>query len=247
MLKHLFILIWNKRKQNFLFLSELLLSFMVIFAVFSFLVYYFQNYKKPLGFDYEKVWSVNFTNSTKIKDIDSLSQYFDHVRQTLKSLPQIEKVSFTGSNIPYANSSSSTAITNNGKKYDRINDYRAENEYKDLWNLKVVEGRWYNQQDIAGKDIPKVINQSFREEIFGKGPVIGKLIGDDKEKVKWRIIGVVADMKANGDFYPSGTAIYSKIDTSAYRWIRNVVIKVSPDADAAFESHLYKILSNTLP
>jgi len=112
--------------------------------------------------------------------------------------------------------------------------------------MKLVEGRWYNQQDIGGKDIPKVINESFRKEMFGKEPAIGKLIGNQDEKVKWRIIGVVADMKTHGDFYPSGLAIYSKIDTSAYRWMRNVVIKVSPDADATFESHLYKVLSNTL-
>ncbi|MBB5638650.1 putative ABC transport system permease protein [Pedobacter cryoconitis] len=246
MLKHLFILIWNKRKQNFLFLSELLVSFLVIFAVFSFLVYYFQNYKKPLGFEYEKVWSIHFTNSVKIKNMDSLSMYYDNLRKTLKSLPQIEKVSFSGANIPYSNNNSTTGLTNNGKKYNRINNYRVENEYKDLWKMKLVEGRWYNEQDITSTYIPMVINESLKEEMFGKGPATGKLIGSLEDKIKWKVIGVTADMKANGDFYPAGPAIYAKVDTSAYRWMRNALIKVSPGADAAFESRLYKLLSGTL-
>ena len=63
MVKHLFTLIWNKKKQNFLLISEMLVSFLVMFAVFTLLVYYYQNYQRPMGIEYEDVWTVNYNNS----------------------------------------------------------------------------------------------------------------------------------------------------------------------------------------
>ncbi|WP_167516172.1 hypothetical protein [Mucilaginibacter metallidurans] len=47
MFKHLFKLIWNKKKQNFLLITEMLVSFLVLFAVFTLMMYYYNNYKKP--------------------------------------------------------------------------------------------------------------------------------------------------------------------------------------------------------
>jgi putative ABC transport system permease protein len=51
---------------------------------------------------------------------------------------------------------------------------------------------------------PVVINQSFKEQMFGKGKAAGQLIGgyDEKDTKKMRIVGVIADMKDRGD-YPS--------------------------------------------
>ena len=52
MLKHLFKLIWNKKKQHFVLMLEILVSFLVIFAVFTMVVYYYKNYRKPINFEY---------------------------------------------------------------------------------------------------------------------------------------------------------------------------------------------------
>ena len=59
MLWHLFKLIWNKKKHNFLMITEIFVSFIVIFALFTMMVFYYQNYKQPMGFDYDNVWAVN--------------------------------------------------------------------------------------------------------------------------------------------------------------------------------------------
>ena len=72
MFKHLFKLIWNKKKQNFLLMSEMLFSFLVLFAVFTLLVYYYNNYKKPMGFEYQNVWMVSYNNAFKTTNTDSL-------------------------------------------------------------------------------------------------------------------------------------------------------------------------------
>src|SRR5450432_2976271 len=111
MLKHLFKLIWNKKKQNLLLISEMLVSFLVIFAVFTLLVYDYQNYRKPMGIDYDNVWEVNYNNSFKTDNTDSLDQFYETLVQTIKSLPQIERVSFSSENTPFSQNQNTGGIT----------------------------------------------------------------------------------------------------------------------------------------
>ena len=61
MFKHLLKLIWNKKKQNALLITEIFVSFLVMFGVFTMLVYSFRNYRQPMGFNYDNVWVINFT------------------------------------------------------------------------------------------------------------------------------------------------------------------------------------------
>jgi putative ABC transport system permease protein len=80
--------------------------------------------------------------------------------------------------------------------------------------------------------------------MFGKEKAVGKLIGDGDDKNKMRVVGVVADAKFKGDYTVPGKALFNRADTSSYSWLGRMLIKVSPDADAAFEGRLYKTLAN---
>lgn len=246
MFKHLFKLIWNKKKQNFLLICEMLVSFMVIFAVFSMIVNYYQNFKKPMGLEYNDVWVINYQNNKEFKSNDSLINYYEVVRKTLESMPQIKYVSFSPDNVPFANSINSTGFKYKGEKFNNINNYRAEDLYLKIFNIKVLEGRWFNKGDQATARKLVVINESLRKELFGNGKALGQLIGDDKNKDKMRVVGVVNDIKDKGDYHPSGTAIYNRIDTSNFRYLDKILIKVSPSADAAFESKLYKTVTSSM-
>jgi len=246
MFKHLLKLIWNQKKRNFLFLSEILVSFIVLFAVFSFVLYYYQNYKQSRGFEFEKVWIVNYNNTQETKSSDSLTLYYENLRAMLKSLPQIAEVSYSSNNIPFSESFQSTNIKYNGKKYDRVNMYQIDTAYKKVWQMKVIEGHWYTKDDINGKFIPTVIDSTLKVTLFGKGNAVGKVLNDGDNSQGRKIIGVVADMKVEGDYRIAGKSLYSKSDTSAYRWQGTISLRVNDNADAAFESKLYKLLSNTM-
>jgi len=43
-------------------ITEIFISFLVIFGVFTSLVYYYRNYKKPMGLTYNNVWVINLPN-----------------------------------------------------------------------------------------------------------------------------------------------------------------------------------------
>ena len=246
MIRHLFKMIWNKKKQNALLISEMLISFLVLFAVFTLLVYDYQNYKKPMGFDYENVWVVTYNNASKTNNSDSLTLFYETLRQTIKSLPQVKEISFVSSNIPFANNTSQSGFTYNKKNVNHINWYFAEDGYKDVMNIKMLDGRWFTKQDIVSKNKPVVINAGLKEKLFGNEEAIGKLIGNDDDKEKMKVIGVVQDMKVKGDYTVAGAALYNRADTSAFHWLDRILISVTADASAAFESRLYKILANAM-
>jgi putative ABC transport system permease protein len=244
MFKHLFKLIWNKKKQNFLLMSEILVSFMVIFAVSTLMVYYYHNYKKPMGMDYEDIWMINYNNSYQTKNTDSLDQYYETLKQTIKGMPQVKEISFTSGNTPFTQNTNSGGVMLNGKRTDGVNWYTVDDKYKAVLNMQLLEGRWFEKGDEVAKEKPVVINSDLREALFGKGKAIGQIFGDYDNKNKMRVIGVVQSIKMKGDYAPTGTGLYQRTDTGSYRSLGKILVHVTPGADAAFEGRLYKTLAN---
>lgn len=243
MIKHLFKLIWNKKKQNFLLITEMFISFLVIFGVFTSLVYYYRNYKKPMGLIDDNVWVVNYQNNKQFHSTDSVTQYYATLTAMLKNMPQIKALSFASGNVPFTSSINTTGLKYRDHDVSPINYYLVGDGYREAFNMNLMEGRWFNQQDVASTYRPVVINASLRERLFGNGRAVGQLI-DDKNVKKIKVIGVVQDVKDKGDYLPSGMAMYNRIDTGAMRYMGQLIIKVSPNADAAFESKLYKTITS---
>ncbi|MEJ7557713.1 MAG: FtsX-like permease family protein [Pedobacter sp.] len=245
MFRHLFKLTWNKRKHNFLFLSEILVSFLVIFAVFSYLIYNYQNYRQAPGFDYKRVWAIEYDNRELTKDRDSLSMFYERLHSSLKSMPQIEEVSFSSANFPYADSFMSTGLSQNGQKFNNVSNFFVGADYTKVWNISLTEGRWFLPEDASSKNRSILINETLKKLMFGKGTATGKLIGDFDNSNKLKVIGVVPDVKANGDFSPVNSAMYTLLDSNGLRDTHIILLKVGENADATFEGKLYKFMASS--
>ena len=59
MTRHLVRLIWNRKRQNLLLTLEILCSFLVVFAVILVGLNFAINARKTLGYDVDRVWSVD--------------------------------------------------------------------------------------------------------------------------------------------------------------------------------------------
>jgi len=243
MFKHLFKLIWNKKKQNFLLMSEMLVSFLVIFAVFTLMVYYYNNYKKPIGLDYENLWVVDYNNTYNTKSGDSLGTFYENLKQTIKSMPQVKEASYCSDNVPFSQNQWTGDVNYKNTKHD-ADFYNADDGYKDALGIKLLTGRWFNKADAVAKSQPVVINNELKENLFGNEEAVGKLMGEGDKKNTLRVVGVIQSVKAKGDYSPAKAAIYKRTDTGTFRWQGKMMIKVTPDADAAFEGQLYKTLAN---
>jgi putative ABC transport system permease protein len=245
MFKHLFKLIWNKKKQNFLLMSEMLFSFLVLFAVFTLLVYYYSNYKKPMGMDYKNVWVVSYNNALQTKNTDSLNTYYQTLSQTIKAMPEVREISFCSDNVPFSANTWTGWAGHNKHGYSNVNMYNADDAYLKTLDAQLIEGRWFNKTDMAAKTPPVVITNTLRQKLFGNGEAIGKLIEESEEgKEKKRVIGVIQAIKAKGDYAVAGDALYHRTDTGSFRSLGKILVKVTPNASAAFEARLYKTLAN---
>lgn len=229
MFRHLFKMIWNKKKENFLLLTEMLISFLVLFAVFTLLAYYYHNYRKPMGFEFENVWAVHFSSPLKTTDKDSIHQFFGLMKQNLKSTPGVEEVSYTSVNVPFAQNS----IVNNN-----VDWFSSDESYFRVLNLEMKEGRWFGAEDAGSKSRPVVINEAYKTQLFGNESAVGKFIGDNQEQ---KIVGVVADTKFDGDYAAAAKGLYNRSDSADI--FETMLIRVSPGADAALEANLYKTLA----
>ena len=58
MTRHLLQLVWNRKRQNLLLRVEIFFSFLVLFGVVLVAVHFVDNWRQPLGFDIERVWSI---------------------------------------------------------------------------------------------------------------------------------------------------------------------------------------------
>lgn len=248
MFKHLFKLIWNKKKQNFLLITEMFISFIVMFAVFTLIVNSWNNYRKPMGFDYDNVWVITYFPPDNINDADSLQTFRETVRSLLKSKPQVEEVSFASNNVPFSMNTSNSRIGYQ-KKSVYSNFYGAEESYADVLGIQMEEGRWFEKGDRVSRVPPVVINSTLKQELFGNESPIGKILGQNdpgQPESGQRIIGVIKDIKDKGYFEAVENGLYRLMDSS---WIRNngtILVKVKASSAAALESEVFKSLSDAM-
>lgn len=243
MFKHLFKLIWNKKKQNSLLIIEVLISFLAIFGIFSFAVNSYRNYAKPMGIDYQNVWAINYNNSFKT-DGDSLALFYRSLVRSVKAIPQVQEATITSGNVPFSTTHMSGAFTYNGEKITQVHQFSVDENYLSTLNGKMRSGHWYTRQDLLANENITIINESLKTRVFGTADAVGKTI--DYNGGKCKIIGVVEDIKFDGDYQTAKFASYNKIDTGSYKWLSSILVKVNPEAGAVSEGKIYKLMANSL-
>src|SRR5260370_29158483 len=116
-----------------------------------------------------------------------------------------------------------------------VNWYKNDDSNKDVLSKHMLDGRWFNKTDDVSNITPIVINSDLKEKLYGNGNAIGKIIGDGDNKNKMKVIGVVQAIKILGDYSNTDIGLYQRTDTGSFRWLGKMMVKVTPDADAAFE------------
>ncbi|HKY05717.1 MAG TPA: ABC transporter permease [Blastocatellia bacterium] len=241
MIKHLFKMVWNRKRTNFLITVEIFISFLVLFAVMVLAVYYTDNYRQPLGFNYENVWSVEVnmqggaaTPEQKQARLNTLKQLFASTRE----FDEIESAALAETT-PYSGGSSSTNYDFNGRALDyEINT--VTDSFKEVMGLTLVAGRWFGREDDGVSFRPLVINERLARAAFGDEDPLGKSLQSPTDKTETRVIGVVTDFRKDGEFAgPGGYCFERYTMTDPKAWMpQTVMLKVRPNTTAALEERL---------
>ncbi|MFD1144182.1 ABC transporter permease [Larkinella insperata] len=237
MIRHLFKLIWNKKKSHALMLVEIWASFLVLFGLTSLIIYNVRNYTQPLGFEYQNGWALSLGNN---QDTVEVAEKTQRILQRLKGYSEVESATRMSSNFPFSGSQMNNGIDYN-KKHIMADFFTTDEHFAETMNIPVTTGHWYRSADSVGKYSPVVINQKTREELFSDENPLGKIIS-----TRFKVVGVVNTFKSRGEFMADQPAVFELLKAKN-PWDRTLVIRVKPGTDALFEAKIVKDITSMVP
>jgi putative ABC transport system permease protein len=143
--------------------------------------------------------------------------FFDRVIAGVKMLPGVEHAGF-GSNPPFTSAGNTTFFMVEGQALtrDRINDalYRGTTtDYLTTLGVQAVEGRLFDERDVAGAERAVVINETLARQFFpNESPLGHQMRFSTRTSPLYRIVGVVRDVRERG--YQAGMKPGAYLSTS---------------------------------
>lgn len=241
MTRHLLRLIWHRKRSNVLLMTEILLSFLVLFGVVTLGIYYTDNYRHPLGFDYEDVWCLQADRPGEWTS--EAGEDMKRLLAAISDLPSVQATAsaFTG---PFENASWSSAYEVDGRSYDYGLNVVSD-DFLNVMGLELLQGRWFGREDDGSTFRPVVINERMARAVFHGEDPLGKLIPQEKERngdarPEMRVIGVIRDFRQHGEFARPEQYLFQRQagPIAGMAPPRLVVVKVRPGTPASFEETL---------
>ena len=247
MIRHLFKLVWNRKRENGIVIAEIFLSFLVLFFVLVVGGTYLANWKKPLGFDYHNVLvlrsDIDF-GLVASKDV-AVRDTMERVMAEIRSFPEVESVA-ASSTPPYTRSTSSTNQTINGVEHEIIID-EVTDDFARTMNVQLVRGRWFNREDDAARFSPFVVDETAARSLFGDADPIGKTF-EFVEKSPGTIVGVVKSYRKDGEtMLPPNMMFRRAMRNHDGEIPMNIVVRLQPGVSAAFEEPLMQRIHAVAP
>ena len=230
MIRHLFRLIWKARKKNTLLALQLFIGFLVIFLLATLAIHNLRKYIQPLGFQYENRWLIEPREGMSLEEGKNI----------YKQLASFQAIKVSAASIaPYFPSGGSSTRKSEitGKKIT-CEDLWVDLGYKDVLELEMAEGRWFNESDLASGN-PVVLSPAFKEAYFGKEA--GNLSMGD-----YKIIGVLKNFRRLGEFDGEVSSLIH-LQNAGNRYSVNFIVKVPQNSGIDFEEKLVKSIQAVAP
>ena len=244
MIRHLFKLVWNRKRTSALLILEIFFSFLVVFVVATLGMYCWDNYKRPLGFSIKDVWQLRI--ETKKSDDQHTADESATYARLLKEVQSFDAVeSAAGAQgAPYEfGEYRSGMMINHHDVTMEFNEVTPE--LKDVLGLRLVSGRWFQDGDEKLGWLPVVIDRDLAREAFRGLEPVGQRLSEPvpdgmKPRPEMRVIGVVDDFRRAGELSGPGNYRFDlkRLGNPDDRPGRVILVKVRPGTPASFEETL---------
>lgn len=200
---------------------ELFFSFLAFFLVLSFIAREINNSKYPLGFDYSKLYSLEWDIDETLDDWELIQKTQTEILEFIKYDPDVEEYASCQSSFffmkGYMHPSDPLKANDVALPSTQITQILTSDEMSEVLGLKVLEGRWYGAEDNASKNRPVVLTQNLREQLFGKGKALGEMV--DYCGQQCVVVGVCNNIKHKGDYTQPDLTIFirnTKVENLQY-------------------------------
>ncbi len=246
MFRHLLKPIWKRKSRNLMLSLEILLTFVVVFAITAAAVRYYQLYHLPIGFSHESVWSVQMEQPDETGMKNDAVMY-DKLKRGLQALPEVEHVSFSAYS-PYQGVTWQTGLFLPGSDASvQSNVIEVSDEFFETTDMSLLQGRWFSSVDEGANEQPVIVNRRFAEAMFPGQDAVGKLLSHDEAgeqsgsivRKMDKVIGVIEDFRNKGEFMPPTNFIMTRFSPQSSRnGVNTILLKVKPGTPRSFEAKL---------
>ncbi len=248
MLKHILKMAWKRKKANSLILLELLAAFLVLVGVSAILLHNWGLYNKPLGFNYQNTWSVQFYPSASWEEPSRVRGV-----NILNMLSQMEEIegAYTLTFSPFLGMRWNDDVVYKGKTFNANLNGSSDGAPLGI-GMKLLKGRWFGPEDDGQSYQAVVINKNLSDEIFGDENPIGKEVDvvkyDQEESEVRRVVGVFEDYRQQGEFSTGSHQMFLRYDVNNTKaWFNAYALVMKPGVPAEFEEKLMSQLNSAAP
>jgi putative ABC transport system permease protein len=151
MINHIFRLIWKRKKSSRFLLIEFLGSFLILTIGISFIVFFANNYRQPLGYTYNDKWVISFLPADSINTPEE--RRFTHRWPEMKE--QVKKYLLNVNNIisatdapkpnrPFISERGWFDVKYNNKIFNDCRVSFVDDDYANVMDVKIIKGRWFS-------------------------------------------------------------------------------------------------------
>lgn len=246
MLRHLLQLTWKRKSRNLLLSVEIMLAFLLVFAIAAAGVRYWQLYHQPLGFQYRDVWAVQLQppNGNQLGRTEGMHEHF--VR-ALQAMPQVESVGITTFPLFQDAAMVSRVALPDDSRSARTNMVEASDQLWATLGMQLAAGRWPAAQDEGADALATVVTRRLAQELFPDRSPLGQLFraesSDPRNAQRFRVVGVVEDFRSQGEFMaPRPFMLYRYAPHAGNKMQMTLLLKLHPGTARAFEQQLQRQL-----
>jgi putative ABC transport system permease protein len=254
----LFRLTWNRKRSTGLVFLELFGCFVVLCAVATGAAYTIDNWRRPLGFEWNRRWhiTVDFGEFLQSNE-DQRRAVVTNVQRILDevgSRPDVEAVVLM-ENVPYYGSTSSWTFQMHGRKVD-VQIAAASPQLREALGMKLASGRWIEASEATPQWTPAVISKNLARAYFGAGDPLGQPLvanpqrGLEPGEAGLRVVGVLNDYRREGETRPAPYTVFvpAKLDPAKPEFPpAELIVLARPGVGARFEEDLVRQIQRLAP
>ncbi len=267
MTRHIFKLVWNRKRSTGLIMVEILICFLVLCGILASCFHYLGLWQRPLGFDHEDVWVADMEGMNwhaEGEELASNCQARSDLLRAVGGLPEAEAVAVS-TNQPYSSSSWLDRIWIKGKPA-ALQITTTSPGLREVFRIELLYGRWLDDTDAALNYTPVVISHNLARDLFGTDNPLGQdmprfddegrplttdsaaaATGEDEAEIK-RVVGVTTNYLRYGELGPTPYTMFLPVDLTAGDELpHGMVIRVRAGTTAAFEERLVRTLQSIAP
>lgn len=250
MIHHIFKLVWQRKSRHLLLSLEILLAFLVVFALCAAAGRYYQLFQLPTGLNHQARWLVSIEGhdgeeqpqtAAVATTASSAEPLMAQYQRALKQIPALQQVSFT--NLPLYDLSRRITIlqrADTGQSL-QIDQIAVSDNFFAAADLQLIAGRGFNQTDNGAAHQPVVIDQRLADTLFPGVDPIGQLLRDDStNSTSYQIIGLVQALRTQGELMAVAPTVMTRLSEQSLPEI--LLLQLAAGTDRAIEQQLLQQL-----